>query len=336
MSLDAATLAALDWARELLGAETWPAWVASAHAPPAGDARDIASLLVSDPTHGVRRLLSGEAVAATGGSPSFVDGLASRAPELVAIQDAWSGAYRAADHGLLFPPSAGASHVLILPLRRSGRLVGVYSVAGRGGPPRLAALDPGLLAHLGAVIAASAERLVDRARLLRAGQPDTLTGWNPARYLQARLAEEISRCQRHGDSVACVVVDVDGLHAVNERHGQSVGDRALVEIAARIEAQLRTSDAAARLASDEFAVVLPQTDSAGALPLARRVLDAVSRTPVDIGDGLQLPFTVSVGIAALEPARGIDRTLLAEQLLAEAVAALARAKQRGGSVEISG
>ena len=336
MSLDAGSLAALDWARGLLAAESWPAWVALAHAPPAGDTREAATLLVSDPTHGVRRLLCGEDAPASGASPAFVDGLASRAPDLEAMHDAWSGPYRAADHGLLFPPSAGASHVLILPLRRSGRLVGVYSVAGRGAPPRLAALEPGMLAHLGAVIAASAERLVDRARLLQAGQSDTLTGWNPARYLHARLAEEVARCQRHGGSVACVVVDVDGLHAVNERHGQSAGDRALAEVAVRIEAQVRTSDAAARLSSDEFAVVLPQTDSAGALPLARRVLEAVSRTPVDLGDGLQLPFTVSVGIAALEPARGIDRALLAEQLLAEAGVALARAKQRGGSVEISG
>jgi diguanylate cyclase (GGDEF)-like protein len=336
MTLDAASLAALAWARDLLAAESWPAWVDLTHAPPCCEARDAVSLLVSDPTHGVRRLLSGESEGTPGGSPAFVDGLAARAPDLEAMQDAWSGPYRAADHGLLFPPASGASHVLILPLRRNGRLVGVYSVAGHGDPPRIAALDPGLLSHLGEVIAASAERLVDRARLLRAGQSDTLTGWNPARYLNARLAEEIARCQRYGGSVACVVVDVDGLHAVNERHGQSAGDRALVELAARIEAQVRTSDAAARLASDEFAVVLPQTDAAGALPLARRVLDAVSRTPVDLGDGLQLPFTVSIGIAALEPARGVERTLLAGQLLAEAGAALARAKQRGGSVEVAG
>jgi diguanylate cyclase (GGDEF)-like protein len=336
MSVDAATLAVLEWARGLLAAESWPEWVAQAYAPPSGEGRDTAALLVSDPTHGVRRLLAGDDADEVAGGPSFVDGLASRAPELEALHDAWSGPYRAADHGLLFAPSAGATHVLILPLRRAGRLVGVYSVAGHGAPPLLAALDPGVLSHLGAVIGSSAERVVDRARLLRAGQSDTLTGWNPARYLRARLGEEIARCQRYGGCVACVIVDVDGLQAVNERHGQSAGDRALVELAARIEAQVRSSDAAARLGSDEFAVVLPQTDAVGAVPLAHRVLDAVSRTPVDLGNGLRLPFTVSVGIAALAPARGVERGMLAEQLLAEAAAALARAKQRGGSLEVAG
>ncbi|MFO1408105.1 MAG: GGDEF domain-containing protein [Steroidobacteraceae bacterium] len=334
MSADAATGAALDWARALLLADTWPVWLEAALAPPGGATGEVATLLVADPTHGLRRLLAGESDAATGAR--FVDGLGARAPALEGLHDAWSGGYRAADHGLLFAPSSGASHVLVLPLRRAGRLVGVYSVAGHGGMPMLAGLERAFLSHLALVLAASAERVLDRVRLLRAGQSDPVTGWNPARHLQARLGEEISRCQRHGGSVACVVVDVDGLRAVNERHGQAAGDRALDELASRIEAQVRSTDACARLASDEFAVVLPQTRADGAIVLAERVLAAVAQAPVDLGEGLRLPFTVSVGIAAITPDRDVERRLLVEQLLADAAAALARAKLRGGSYEVAG
>lgn len=334
MSADSAAASALEWARGLLVADTWPAWLEAVLASPRGQGGDPAVLLIADPTHGLRRLLTGESDTPAGAI--FVDGLEARVPALEGLHDAWSGAYRASDHGLLFDAASGATHVLLLPLRRSGRLVGIYGVAGRGAPPALAELDRAMLSHLALVVAASAERVVDRVRLLRAGQADTLTGWNPARYLHARLGEEIARCQRQDGNVACIVIDVDGLRDVNERHGQSAGDRALEEIASRIESQVRSSDACARLGSDEFAVVLPQTGAEGAVPLAERVLAAVTRAPVDVGDGLELRFTVSIGIAALAPVRGVERRLLAEQLLADAVAALARAKRRGGCYELAG
>jgi len=123
---------------------------------------------------------------------------------------------------------------------------------------------------------------------------------------------------------------VDRLQQVNDRYGQPAGDLALREIAARIESQVRASDATARIGSDEFGIVLPSTDGALAVPLAQRILAAVSRHPVSVGDGIDLPLTVSMGIASFEPARDADRKALADQLVAVAIAAVHRAKERGG------
>ena len=322
----------LDWERALLTADSFAEWLEAAAGPP-GAAQDFmgVSLLLADPTDELRHLAAGEGSSPESAVPvTFVDSLEGRAPQLGALHVPWSGAYLAADHGLLFRPSLGLTHLLMLPLRRGGRLVGTYSVGSRGAAPGLALADVELLGHVATVLAASVDKLIDRARLLRGSFADPLTGWNSARYLQARLREELARCQRYGGSVSCLVVDVDRLQQVNDRHGQPAGDLALREIAGRIESQVRASDAAARIGSDEFGIVLPATDGPQAVPLARRILAAVARNPVGLGDGIERPLTVSMGVASMEPARSADRKALADQLVANAIAALHRAKERGG------
>ena len=102
------------------------------------------------------------------------------------------------------------------------------------------------------------------------------------------------------------------------------------ELAARIESQVRASDSAARLASDTFVVLMPATDAHKAAPLAERILAAVRSGPVDTGPEETWDLRVSIGIADCLPRPGVDRKALADQLLAEAMAALHRAKQAGG------
>jgi diguanylate cyclase (GGDEF)-like protein len=177
---------------------------------------------------------------------------------------------------------------------------------------------------------ASLDRHLEHARVLRGGLVDPLTGWNSSRYLQARLGEEIARSQREHSSLSCLVADVDRLQALNDELGYGAGDRALQELAARIESQVRASDAAARIGSDAFAVVLPGTDAPRAAPLAQRILAAVRSGPVDAGGGQRRDLRVSIGIATCRPQPGQDRKAIADQLVADAVAALHRAKQAGG------
>ncbi len=324
----------LDWESALLTADSFAAWLeAAAHPPGARDEGLAVSLILADPTDELRHLAVGAGVLPQLAMPvAFVDSLEGRAPQLGVLHAPWCGEYRAADHDLLFQSSLGLKQLLMLPLRRGGRLIGTYSVGSRSAMPGLALAEAGLLGHVATVLSASVDRLVDRARLLRGSFSDPLTGWNSARYLQARLREEVARCQRYGGSVACLVVDVDRLQQVNDRHGQPAGDLVLREIAGRIESQVRASDATARIGSDEFGVVLPSTDGQQAIPLARRILAAVSRGAVGLGDGIELPITVSMGIASTEPARNADRKALADHLVANAVAAMHRAKERGGGV----
>jgi two-component system cell cycle response regulator len=318
----------LDWERSLLRSDSLDDWLEQAAAPPGGA---VAHLLLADATHELQPLVRGSCETAGGPLPvTFVPSLAGLAPHLPALRSAWRGDYRAADHALLLPGQQSLHHVAILPLSRAGHVVGLYNAASAGNVPPFDGLEAALLDHAADVLAASLDRQLERARALRGGLVDPLTGWNSPRYLQARLSEEIARAQRERSSVSCLVTDVDRLQAVNDELGYAAGDRALQELAARIESQVRASDAAARIGGDAFAVVLPDADASRAVPLAQRMLTAVRSGPIDAGDGRWLDLRVSIGIAGCRPQSGLDRKHIADQLVADAVAALHRAKYGGG------
>jgi len=319
----------LSWERSLLQADTLDQWLERVASTPDGAG---ASLLLADATHELRPLLLGSEQATTGAaaSVSFVSSLTGLAPHLLAMRSAWRSAYHAADHALLFPGTAGLRHVVILPLCRGGQVVGLFTAATSDDVPPFEGVSSALLDHAADVICASLERHLDRARVLRGGIVDPLTGWNSPRYLQARLREEIARAQRAQGSVACLVVDVDRLQSLNDELGHGAGDRVLQELAERIESQVRASDTAGRLGSDAFAVVLPATDAIQAAPLAQRILAAVRSAPVDTGTGQLRELRVSIGVAACRPQSAQDRKNVADQLVADAVAALHRAKRVGG------
>lgn len=318
----------LSWERSLLQADTLDQWLERVGATPDGAG---ANLLLADATHELRPLVLGsqEAAGATA-TVSFVTSLTGLAPHLLAMRSAWRSAYRAADHALLFPGTAGLRHVVILPLCRAGQVVGLFTAATPDDVPPFDGVSSALLDHAADVILASLDRHLDRARVLRGGLVDPLTGWNSPRYLQARLREEIARAQRERGSVACLVADVDRLQTLNDELGHGAGDRVLQELAERIESQVRASDTAARLGSDAFAVVLPATDALQAEPLVQRILAAVRASPVDTGTGQTREVRVSVGVAACRPQPAQDRKNVADQLVADAVVALHRAKRAGG------
>jgi diguanylate cyclase (GGDEF)-like protein len=167
--------------------------------------------------------------------------------------------------------------------------------------------------------------------LRRGAFTNPLTGWHTRRFLEARLKEAIARCERHGGDVSCVLIDIDGLKAVNDAYGQLAGDQALREIAARIEAQLRASDAAAHFDADQFVVLLPDARVESAVPLAERILDAVRSEPIPAASGLLLPMSVSIGLASVAAGLESGNKSLSNHLLAKAESALHLAKSRGGN-----
>jgi len=318
----------LAWERSLLQADSLGQWLERVATAPDGG---CAGLWLADATHELRPLVLGSREPPDAALPvGFVPSLAGLAPQLLAMHGPWRGGFRAADHALLFPGRQELRHVVILPLCRGGRTVGLFVTATAGDPAPFAGLDTALLDHAADVIFASFDRHVERARVLRGGLVDPLTGWNSPRYLQARLREEIARAQREHAAVAYLVADVDRLQLLNDELGYGAGDRALQELAARIESQVRASDAAARVESDSFAIVLPATDAALAAPLAQRILAAVRGGPVDVGGGELRELRVSIGVAGCRPQPAQERKLVADQLVADAVAVLHRAKRSGG------
>ena len=174
------------------------------------------------------------------------------------------------------------------------------------------------------------ENGVNRARLLRSGFTDFLTGFYNRRYLQARLREELARSQRLGRSLALLMIDIDHFKQINDRFGHLAGDTVLHEVAVRIGAQMRTSDTGARFGGDEFAVLLQEGSVVDAERVAARVLKAVSARPITLAPDVEELIGLSIGVAAAAPtAETRDHKLLGDRLIAAADAALYRAKSEG-------
>ncbi len=107
----------------------------------------------------------------------------------------------------------------LIPLRRNDQLDGVL-IFGSYDPGRFnAELASDFLAHLGMVAALCIENAANRARLLRSGLTDFLTGFHNRRYLNARLREELARAQRFRQPIACLMIDVDHFKRINDKNG---------------------------------------------------------------------------------------------------------------------
>jgi diguanylate cyclase (GGDEF)-like protein len=161
-----------------------------------------------------------------------------------------------------------------------------------------------------------------RQHLQTLAQTDALTGLANYRAFRARLEEEIERSRRYGGPLAAIMIDLDDLKPINDELGHATGNRALVELASAIRAELRVTDFAARYGGDEFVVLLPHTGPDEARALAERLRRALAL--VDLGRrGLLL--RASFGVSA----RPGGAEMSAESLIGAADEALYRAKRAG-------
>jgi two-component system, cell cycle response regulator len=294
-------------------------------------ALDAVSVVLLDPQHEVRHLL-----VAGGDRPEefkqifFVDSLVGLAPQLAVLHKPWLGPFVGADHHLLFPGIPNLKSAALVPLPRKDRATGALCFGSREAARFTRHHGTDFLSHLGAVAAVCIENAVNRARLLRAGITDFLTGWHNRRYLQQRLKEELARAQRRSGSIACLMIDIDRFKSINDGYGHLAGDSALKEVAHRIESQIRSMDTAARFGGDELAILLPEATAPEAAKLAERIREVIAAMPFALNSQISRSLTVSVGVAAVAPGRDEqDLKALADRLVADADAALYRAKALG-------
>ena len=174
------------------------------------------------------------------------------------------------------------------------------------------------------VVLAALER-ADRseAELRYLADHDSLTGLLDRRRFRAELDQYVSFTERYGGQGAVMIVDIDGLKLVNDSFGHHAGDNLIRQIAAVMRERVRVTDIVARLSGDEFAVLMPQSDVAGALQLGEdlRARVAESARPAPEADRA----TISVGITMFGGVRGIG----AEAVLIAADQAMYTAKQGG-------
>jgi diguanylate cyclase (GGDEF)-like protein len=153
---------------------------------------------------------------------------------------------------------------------------------------------------------------------------DDLTGLYNSRYLDQVLRRESKRASRSGRPLSLLFIDLDGFKSVNDKHGHLCGSRALVEAASVIRRCARETDVPARFGGDEFALVLPDTGSEGAVAVAERLRERIAAHAFLANEGLTISLTASVGVATLP-----DVAASAEGLIKAADTAMYRVKDRG-------
>jgi diguanylate cyclase (GGDEF)-like protein len=164
----------------------------------------------------------------------------------------------------------------------------------------------------------------------RAALMDAVTGIGNRRFLDQSLAPAVAQARRHGRPMALIMLDVDTFKAYNELYGHPQGDACLRAVAQALQGALqRSEDALFRYGGEEFLVLLPDLSLAAAMPVAERLRLAVRGLRLLHGGGERGVVTVSLGVAAIEPARPGAVTADAGALLAAADRALYQAKARG-------
>ena len=142
-----------------------------------------------------------------------------------------------------------------------------------------------------------AQLLMRVSELKEVASRDEMTGLHNRRHFYEVAEEELTRAQQRRDTLAILLMDLDGLKGINDEFGHGVGDIVITNLAAIISKHIRTTDVAARLGGDEFGVVMPGTDKRGAFALARRLWEEMERRPLYEDDETELMVTVSIGAA---------------------------------------
>lgn len=160
------------------------------------------------------------------------------------------------------------------------------------------------------------ERLANELRqandqLSSLAMTDALTGLLNRRAFEQALMRDLARAERQGGAVTLVLVDADHFKKVNDTYGHQGGDTVLRALADVLREGTRSSDVAARVGGEEFALILPQTDANNALVVAERVRVRFAVRKIPLEDGRITKATVSLGVATARApgCRGLDKAL---------------------------
>ncbi|BBF87133.1 diguanylate cyclase [Aquitalea magnusonii] len=190
--------------------------------------------------------------------------------------------------------------------------------------PRTPNPDEMRLVHRSSHITAIAlQRDQHEKKLFQLATMDELTRLDNRRHFLQQAARELKRSQRSGHGMAVLMMDLDHFKNINDAHGHATGDQVISHFAQLCRQMLRTSDLAGRLGGEEFAVLLPDTDSPHALTVAERLRMAVNDSVVDV-NGQPIRYTVSIGLSLLR-----DSDQHVDDLLKRADKLLYQAKHQG-------
>jgi diguanylate cyclase (GGDEF)-like protein len=158
--------------------------------------------------------------------------------------------------------------------------------------------------------------------LVRSASTDSLTGLMNRRTALARFDEEISRHERNGAPLSCLLIDLDNFKSVNDTLGHQAGDRAIEFVSKLMGCHVRKHDILCRYGGEEFMVLLTDTRLPAAMMVAEKLREAVALGQLELS-GKRVVITISCGVAEREQGECVDA------LIGRADAALYRAKAEG-------
>jgi len=187
-------------------------------------------------------------------------------------------------------------------------------------------VDLGALTDLGAVAMDELELWRHNRELAHLAETCALTGLRNRRGFDTALDRAVLRARRTATPLSLLLIDLDYFKLLNDARGHQAGDDVL-RVFGRIlgSAVRRPDDVAARYGGEEFALILPDTDKAGATDIARSIRKAVAEAAMPHPHGVGERVTASIGIVVADPSAALD----SETLIARADTALYRAKQSG-------
>lgn len=154
---------------------------------------------------------------------------------------------------------------------------------------------------------------------------DHLTRLYNTRYFHETLRAEFANAKRYGQTLSLILLDLDHFKSVNDTYGHPAGDAVLRQVAAAVASLVREGDTLARVGGEEFAVVMPHTDSSGGQTLAERIRVAVRELDIALPEGKRINVRVSLGLAGTDLVEADSAT----SLYARVDEALYQAKQTG-------
>ena len=167
------------------------------------------------------------------------------------------------------------------------------------------------------------DQMIERLKKLSIRDP--LTELYNSRHFYAQLEDEIQRSERYLHPLSLIFIDIDKFKAINDTYGHMVGDQALLLIAQKMQASLRSQDTAYRFAGDEFTIILPETTLDNAKLVAERIKTAMDEESLMICEQEITKITLSLGVAEYQ------RNEKKEQFVHRADVTMYEAKKKGGN-----
>jgi diguanylate cyclase (GGDEF)-like protein len=211
-----------------------------------------------------------------------------------------------------------------VPLLVQNQLIGVLALGPKQGVERFPGEELELLSLLGHHVAI----VFQNARLFDSATFDSLTGLLRREAILDFLARELDRAARYDRPLTVGMADLDHFKEINDRYGHLAGDTLLKQVAQELAGGLRSTDAVGRYGGEEFLIVLPETDLAGARVVADKLRRLVEAVAAPMADGEEVSVTISIGLASRADV-GVPKEATPRDLLEHADRALYRAKEEG-------